>query len=198
MSRERRFVAALLTAAVASLVPAGAGRAADPVDRLTAFAVDMSNLSTGGRNTATVDIIIYRWSTDAERDRLTDALREKGADGLLRALQKMDDVGRISRVGSLGLPLRFAREVPLSTGGRRILLGTDRQISFLEMREQPRTVDYPFVILDIRLNAEGKGEGKLMPLAKITQDRDHVVEIENYASEPVRLTSVVSKIEKRK
>ena len=32
-----------------------------------------------------------------------------------------------------------------------------------------------------------------MPLAKITEDQDHVVEIENYASEPVRLTAVQAK-----
>jgi hypothetical protein len=197
MRKERPWAAALAAVvAVTGLAPEAA-RAADPIERLTAFAVDMSNLSTGRRNSATVDILISRWSTDAERDKLSDALREKGADGLLRELQKMDEVGRISTPGTLGLPLRFAREVPLSTGGRRIVMGTDRRISFLEMREQPRTVDYPFMIIDIRLNADGKGEGKLMPLAKITEDRDHIVEIENYASEPVRLTSVESKTKKK-
>jgi hypothetical protein len=71
-------------------------------------------------------------------------------------------------------------------------------MSFLELRDQPRTVDYPFMVIDIRLKADGKGEGKLVPLAKINTDRDHIVEIENYASEPVRLTSVESKTQTRK
>jgi hypothetical protein len=196
MKKEERLWAAL-AAAGALLVSGQPVMAAKPVERLRAFAVNMSNMSAGaGRNSATVDITIDRWTTDAERDRLADALREKGPDGLLKALQKTDEIGHIQSAGSLGYPLRFAREIPLSTGGRRLVIGTDRRISFLELREQPRTIDYPFMIMDIRLDANGKGEGKLMPVAKITQDRDHIVEIENYASEPVRLTSVTSESKK--
>jgi hypothetical protein len=199
MRKEGRLLAALAVAAVAGLVGSGVTRAADPVEELRAFAVNMSNTSTGAaRNSATVDITINRWTTDAERDKLVDVVREKGADGLLNALRKMDEIGHIQSGGSLGYPLRFAREVPLSTGGRRLIIGTDRRMSFLELREQPRSVDYPFVIMDIRLNADGKGEGKLMPLAKINTDRDHIVEIENYASEPVRLTSVESRVHSKK
>ena len=142
--------------------------------------------------------MIYRWSTDAERDRLADALLEKGADGLLRDAAE-DGRHRPHQQRWAASASRSASRARSRSarGGRRIVIGTDRQISFLEMREQPRTVDYPFVIIDIRLDASGKGEGKLMPLAKITADRDHIVEIENYASEPVRLTSVQSKIKKK-
>jgi len=46
------------------------------------------------------------------------------------------------------------------------------------------------MLIDLRLDAQGKGQGKLIPVAKVTQSEDHVVEIENYASEPVRLTEV--------
>jgi len=187
------WVAAPVVCAAALAVPPALVGADDakPVEKLTALAVDMSNLSTG-RNTGTVDIVIDRWSTDTERDNLRAALREGGADGLLHALQKVKDIGRISTPGSVGFPLRFARQTTTATGGRRILLGTDRVISFLELSSQPRSVDYPFMLIDIRMDASGKGEGKLMPLAKITEDRDHIVEIENYASEPVRLTGVQS------
>ncbi len=83
-----------------------------------------------------------------------------------------------------------AREIPTSDGGRRIIVATDRPVSFLEATTQPRTMDYPFMLIDIRLDAKGKGQGKLMPLAKVTESEDHVVEIENYASEPVRLNEV--------
>jgi hypothetical protein len=191
MRNEGRFVTAVVLAG-SFFVAGGVATAAEPVERLTAFAVDMSNMA-GARSTSTVDIVVNRWTTDAERDRLAGALRENGADGLLRDLRKVKEVGRISGDGRLGYPLRFAREIPLPNGGRRILIGTDRNISFLELVNQPRTVSYPFMVIDIRLGADGKGEGKLMPVAKITEDRDHIVEIENYASEPVRLMSVQSK-----
>ena len=199
MRKEGRLLAALTLAAGIGLVGSGVALAAKPVEELRAFAVNMSNTSrVGGRNSGTVDITINRWTTDAERDRLVDAVKENGADGLLKALRKMDEIGHIQSAGSLGYPLRFAREVPLEGGGRRIIIGTDRRMSFLELRDQPRTVDYPYMVIDIRLNADGKGEGKLMTLAKITTDRDHIVEIENYASEPVRLTSVESKVQAKK
>ena len=199
MRKHGRLLAALAVAAGAGLASSGAALAAKPVEELRAFAVNMSNISAGGgANAGPVDITIDRWTTDAERDRLVGIVKEKGADGLLDAIRKMDEIGRIQSGGSLGYPLRFAREVPLSGGGRRIIIGTDRRMSFLEMREQPRSVDYPFVVMDIRLNADGKGEGKLMPLAKINTDVDHIVEIENYASEPVRLTSVESKTQPKK
>lgn len=199
MRKHGRLLAALAVAAGAGLASSGAALAAKPVEELRAFAVNMSNISAGGgANAGPVDITIDRWTTDAERDRLVGVVKEKGAEGLLSAIRKMDEIGRIQSGGSLGYPLRFAREVPLSGGGRRIIIGTDRRMSFLEVREQPRSVEYPFVVVDIRLNADGKGVGKLMPLAKINTDVDHIVEIENYASEPVRLTSVESKTQTKK
>jgi hypothetical protein len=120
------------------------------------------------------------------------ALREGGNDGLLRTLRKMNEVGHIRGGASLGYPVRFARQIPLGDGARRILIATDRPVSFLEAANQTRTMDYPFMIVDIRMDAKGEGQGKLLPLARVNVDSDHVVEIENYASEPVRLTSVRS------
>ena len=187
--RQRRLIVASLCVAAAGALSASVAVAAKPVERLTAFAVDMSNLS-GRARAGTVDISIDRWSTTQERDQLLAALREGGSDSLLRALQGVKEVGYVRGGSSLGYPLRFARSIDLPGGGRRVIIATDRPISFLEAVNQPRSTDYPFMILDIRLDASGKGEGKLLPLAKISINDDHVVEIENYANEPVRLSSV--------
>jgi hypothetical protein len=188
--RHGLSLAAGVVIAGAALAANGTVFAAKPVEHLTAFAVDMSNRA-GSTRAGTIDIIIERWSSDAERDQLLSALRESGPDGLRKALEKIKEpAGNIRSQGSLGYPLRFAREMPTSDGGRRIIIATDRPISFLELRNQPRSLDYPFMLIDLRLDAQGKGQGKLMPVAKVTQSEDHVVEIENYASEPVRLTEV--------
>jgi len=185
--RQRMYWAMVFIACTVAARPAAAAK---PVDHFTAFAVDMSN--TAGRTRAgSVDVIINRWSTPEERDRLVGALREGGTDTLLRSLQKIKKpAGYIRRAGSIGYPLRFAWQTPTSDGGRRVIIGTDRPVSFLEASTQPRTMDYPFMLIDLRVDAQGKGQGKLMPLAKITAHPDHVVEIENYASEPVRLSEV--------
>jgi hypothetical protein len=180
------FLATLLLTITATAGPALADK---PVEHFTAFAVDMSN--TAGRTRAgTVDVIINRWSTEQERDQLVSALREGGTDSLLRALQKIKDpAGYIRSGGSIGYPLRFAWQVP-SGEGRRIIIATDRPVSFLEASRRPRTMDYPFLLIEMRVDAQGKGQGKLMPLARVQANDDHVVEIENYSSEPVRLSEV--------
>jgi len=190
MRHQSGFLAVCIFAIAAVAASTGTLLAAKPVMHLTAFAVDMSNMASRTR-AGTVDIVINRWSSDEERDTLRAALREGGTDTLLKALQKIKEpAGYIRTPSSIGYPLRFARQIPNPDGGKRIIVATDRYVSFLEATTQPRTIDYPFMLVDIRLGPDGKGTGKLMPLAKVTESEDHVVEIENYASEPVRLNEV--------
>jgi hypothetical protein len=179
-----------LTLIAAALASPPVAPAAEPLERFSAFAVDLGGITSRGR-AGTVDIVIERWSTPEEQKRLTDALGENGSDGLLRALRKVEpDTGYIRGRG-LGYPLRFAAQTPLPGGGRRILIATDRPISFFEARNRPITVDeYPFMVIDMRLNAKGEGDGKLLPVARIRQHPDHVIEVENYLQQPVRLTKV--------
>src|SRR5262245_13369195 len=61
--------------------------------RMTAFAVNMSNIGTGTSGTA--EITIERWSTPAERKQLIETMLEKGQDALLRAIQKAPSEGRM-------------------------------------------------------------------------------------------------------
>jgi hypothetical protein len=165
---------------------------------LSAFAVNMSNIATG--TTAVMDIRITRWSTPQERETLITTLIEKGNDALLRALQKMSSHGRM-RIPAwrgadphnvrLGWDLRYAWQTPQPEGGHRIVIGTDRYIGFWEARNQPRTIDYPFTVFEIRLNKDGQGEGRMAVATKISFDKKKKqIELENYSSEPVRLNQV--------
>jgi hypothetical protein len=165
-------------------------------ERFTAFAVNMGSIGRGGANT--VIIQVDRWSTEAERDTLITAFQEKGSDGLLRALQKNKRVGFMRLPNSLGYDLRFARQIPGEDGGRRIIIATDRRIGFQEARQSARTMDYPFSLVEMRFNAQGEGEGKFAVATKITYNKDkQVVELENYSSEPLRLTTIrAEKIDK--
>jgi hypothetical protein len=175
-----------------------------PADRLeiTAFAVNMSNIGTGAN--AVVDITVNSWSSDAERDRLIDTMLTKGSDALLRELQKAPVKGRFRVPGqrppdpqhlALGLDIRYARQMPLPEGGRRIVLAMDRYIGIREARNRPRSIDYPFTLMEIRVDRDGNGEGKLSVATKIHFDKKkNVIELENYASEPVRLNNVKVKV----
>lgn len=165
----------------------------DAKERLLATSVNMSNIGTA--NAGRIEIVIERWSSDRERDELITTLKDKGSDALLRKLQDMPRVGYIrdANGGSIGWDLHFARERKLEDGGRQIVLATDRPISAWEAFNRPRSSEYDFTLADIRFDGDGKGVGKLAVAAKITTNpKTGVIEIENFASEPVRLTEVTS------
>jgi hypothetical protein len=187
----RAAMAAALTAGLAAAstsTPTLAQTKGTP-ERFTALAVNMSNVGRSGANT--IEIVVDRWSTDAERDRLLTTLMEKGADKLLDVLRDMRRVGYIRSPNSLGYDLHYARRTPLPDGGERVVLATDRPVGFWEAVNRPRSIDYPFTIIELHLNADGEGEGKLSLATKIMAEKESkTIVLEDYANQPVLLTSV--------
>src|SRR5262245_1891837 len=166
--------------------------------RITAWAVSMANVATGANQM--IEIRVEKWSTEQEREMLISTFLEKGQDQLLRALQKAPVKGRIrmpNRTGPdpnqtrLGWNLRYAAYAPGEDGGHQIMVATDRYMSFAEVRNQPRTVDYPFTFAQLRLNKDGEGEGKMPVAVQLRFDKkQNQVIVENYSTEPVRLYQV--------
>jgi hypothetical protein len=146
--------------------------------------------------TATIDIRIERWSTDAERDALLKIVREesnvnRANQALLRALQQLPRVGTFREATSLAWDLRFARQNPLDEGGRRIVLATDRPIGFWEASTRPRTIDYPFTILQLQLDKANRGEGKMLADTRILIDsKTNDLVLEHFDIQPVRLNQI--------
>ncbi len=161
-------------------------------ETFTAFAINMNS----GPKTATVDIKIERWSTDAERQALLSILLEekdkyKANQALLKALQKMPKAGYIRTPNTLAWDIRYARQNPMEDGGRQIVVGTDRPVGFWEARNQPRSMDYPFTVLELRLNKEDKGEGKMLAGTQLYIDpKTKNLVLENYGQQPVRLNEI--------
>jgi hypothetical protein len=182
-----RVGAVALAMALATAVP-GAQTQGTP-QRFTANAVNFDNPT--GAAAGTVEMVVNRWSTEAERDRLLTALLEKGPDKLLDTLQRMPRVGYIRTPNSVGYDLHFARAVPGEDGGERITLATDRHIGFWEASNRPRSIDYPFTVIELRMNRDGEGEGKLSLATKITADSDRkTIILEDYTIQPVLLQHV--------
>lgn len=164
---------------------------AAPPEDFTALAVNMGNI--GPTQTAVVDISIRRWSSDAERERLVTVLLEKGPDALLEALRENEPVGTIRTPDRVGYELRYAHQAPADEGGRRIVIATDRPIGFWEARNQPRTMDYPFTVIEMRIKPDGTGEGKMSLATKVVLV-GNTIYLEEYATQPVTLTNVRAKI----
>ena len=145
-------------------------------------------LSGAGR----VIIRVTRWSSEAERNRLSGTLLKSGAESLLDELRDMKSVGTIRTPDSLGYDLRYAHQEPGEDGGRRIVISTDRPIGFWEAVNRPRTIDYPFTVIQMQLDKNGEGKGTMSVATKIIA-RGNTIELENFASAPVMLTEVRAK-----
>lgn len=170
-----------------------ARRAAQSHDQLPQrFTATAINMGTPGPATVNrLDIVVDRWSPQAQHQRLIGVLFEKGPEKLLDTLQDLPRVGSIKTPDSLAYDLHYAQVTPLPEGGERIVLATDRYIRFWEAARSGRTLDYPFTVIEMRIDREGRGEGKMSIATKITADkRSNSVILENYGTQPVRLANV--------
>jgi hypothetical protein len=174
-----------IAAALASPVTAQTSGAKE---RYTAIAVSLNGgpATTGGGR---VQISIDRLSTEQDRAKLISAFQEKGPDKLLDVLKDSPIVGSFKLPNTLAWDLRYAFETPLPDGGRRLILATDRRIGFQEAASGGRSNDYPFSLIEIHFDKNGKGSGTYSVATKISLSKDKkTVELENYGREPVRLT----------
>ena len=190
MNAGRTF--AFSSSLVVAIALAVAGSAAQTNMAPVRYVANAINMDPTVRLTATtVDIAVTHWSSDADRDRLVGLLAEKGQGKLLTVLQDLPKVGTIKTPDSLAYDLRYARRIPGEDGGERVVLLTDRDIAFWEARNQTRSLEYPFMVIELRLNANGEGEGKLTVATKLSSDQmGKQIVLENYGSQPVRLTEV--------
>jgi hypothetical protein len=158
-------------------------------EEFTANAIVNDNLGAGmGR----VIVRVTRWSTEAERGLLTRTLLKSGPHDLLDVLRDQKSVGTIRTPDSLGYDLRYANQEPGEDGGRRIVIATDRPVSFWEAVNRPRTTDYPFTVIQMQIDKNGEGKGTMSYATKIIA-RGNTIELENFSTAPVMLTEIRAK-----
>jgi hypothetical protein len=187
MPRLLRYTLSAVAISSAALLTIGlAAQTMGSPERYTAAAININNGKADN-----IDITVNRWSTDKQRDALMSVAKQKGPEKLLDALQGMPVMGHFGAPGSLSWDIHFARKMPLPDGGERVVLITDRRIGFWEAANQPRSIDYPFTFIDIRLNRDGEGEGKMSLATKVIYDKkDNMISLENFQTSPVLLNNV--------
>lgn len=191
LSRSRGAAAQFFTVGLLALIWFVPVQGKAVAERFTAFAVNLDSTTPLRTGAGQIEMVINRYSTEGEADKLMTTLIERGPDKLLDELQKAPRIGYIRTPGSLGYDLRFARKFRDDEGGERVVIMTDRYITFWEAANRPRTIDYPFTVIEMRLNREGEGEGKLSLYTKIEADKHNkTVVLENYGTQPVLLKNV--------
>ena len=158
-------------------------------EKFTATAINMG--SPGPTRVDRVDIVVTQWSPMAQRDRLIGVLFDKGPDKLLDVLQDLPKVGYFKTPETLAYDLHYAQRTPLPDRGERIVLATDRYVRFWEVARGARTTYYPFTIIELRMNGDGRGEGKMSIATRVMADKKtNSVVLENWGTQPVLLKDV--------
>jgi len=120
--------------------------------------------------------------------RLATVLAEQGEDALIKAMRELEPAGWIAIGSNTRLDVRVIRSVG-SGDARVIRFITDRPIQFAEMWNATRSRDYKFGFVELALDADGEGEGTIIPTAQIAI-KDGRVEITSLGIQPFRILQV--------
>ncbi len=169
----------------AALLLAGAAQGAETIK---ANAIHMDG---GVRKTSFFSATLERYSTNEERAMWREVFAKGGQEALVAKWQEDNpSVGTCSFTNTLGYRIRAAISVPTEKGGRKIFMATDRPMSGFEIMRNTRTADYPIGWIEVEVDAEGKGEGRLIGAMQFAVEGDKLV-MKTYGTEPVRLINVV-------
>ncbi len=172
------------------------------------FTATTANMDPAGED---LTFSILRWSTEADRQALVGVLMspvaEQVEDAEPSAEQVEDaepsDLIELPTLGylwlsssGLGHALKYAHRVATPEGGEQITFVTDPRVGTYG-RIPWTTADAPearvnaFVVIELRLDSNGDGEGKMSVAADIVFDTEgSTVALDNYDAAPVLLEAV--------
>ena len=147
-----------------------------------------------GMRTTTFSLNIKGYTSDEEANRYLAMLVEGDQDDVLKAIRNLE-LGRLSTQGHVGRDLFIVRKTQLPDGRTRIVAAFERWQTFMELRGGYRSTDYPFGIMEVILDAKGKGSGTFIAACKIDLKRDkktgkYQLELENFGSYPHKVMGV--------
>jgi hypothetical protein len=141
-----------------------------------------------GVRPVSIKLYVSGETTDAEVQQLAMALKSGGMDALEKAMDKMEN-GRVTPVKTTGTSVAVVR-TKKTDKGQRITMVTNRPITFPELWNSTRSADYPFGIVQLDLDDQGKGEGSIIVAAKIEFTADNQITVESYGIGPSKLMAV--------
>jgi hypothetical protein len=139
----------------------------------------------GGR-TRPFTLIINRYSSPEEVQRLNSALQSGGQDEVLGVLSKME-AGRIQVGNNVGVVANAIIANPQPGGSVKLLVLYQRNVSFFELRYGARSEDYKFGYAEIYLRPTGNSEGTFIPAARVRLKDGNTWEVEDFGEFPARL-----------
>lgn len=142
------------------------------------------------------NLSIGDFTSDADAQRYLGILAEGDQEDLLKLIRD-NDLGRLSATGTVGRHLIVVRKTPLPDGKIRIVAAFERWQTVAEIRSGSRVQDYPFGLMEIILDANGKkGSGTFIAACKVDLKRDkktgkYQLELENFGTYPNKVMGVM-------
>jgi hypothetical protein len=178
--------ALMMAAALAMAAPAGSQEKWTEVYHATAATMSVDVYAP---SLFELEINLERYTTVAERETMQAAYEKNKQEGLMNVLQRAPRIGMFRVPGNLSWDIKYAFRQRGRDNLNRIYLITDRNVSFAEASSRPRSLDYPFTVIEMRVDDNGMGEGVVMVAAAVGFNRQDLV-IEEYLDRPIRLTKV--------
>lgn len=153
-------------------------------ERITGTFVSMSG-RTSGRSRPFM-VTINRYTPPNEIREMNEALSSGGQDELLKVMTKRD-VGRVQIGTGVGVRANAVIVDPWENGGRKITVLYERWLQFFELRYGTRSRDYPIGYAEMYLDRNGRGQGTLIPAARVRLRGGNTWEVEDFGVFPARL-----------
>ena len=142
----------------------------------------------GRMASTTFNLSIRDYTTDEQAQQYLAILAEGDQDDVLKKIRDLD-LGRISTTRTVGRNLIVVRKTQLSDGKTRIVAAFERWQTVAEVRGGYRSQDYPFGLMELIVDENGKGSGTFISACKIDLKRDKKtgkweLELENFGTYP--------------
>lgn len=151
------------------------------------FRGNLVNTLRGVRHNETFTLSVDRYATPGDLDRLAATVSTQGKFSTRDQLWK-DTSGYLSIGGGLGYPISAvtSQETP---NGRMIRVLINRPMSLIETQYYTHTSNYPFTVVELDLDRNGHGTGKLIAAAKLQVRRGELA-FESFGVQPLVLEDV--------
>ena len=173
-----------LTLAAAPVWAVGTPMASPVPAQFTGVLLDLS-----GKATVPVTLHVDNFATAADVGAVARVLGDKGQRAVAADLAEMKPRGWIRVGGLLGFEVPIIREFA-TPKGQTIDAVLDRPFPLWEQLEGTRSPDYPFGMIELKLDLNGNGSGVLVPAGRAMFTKDGKVEMMDYGTKPYKIIGV--------
>lgn len=192
-----RIVVALFAVAITSLLTCSAFAQNKKKSDFKEVYTGTLMATNGPMRTTSFNLSIKDYTSDETAQLYLSMLVEGDQFDLMKKIQDLD-LGFMSAHGSLGRRLLIVRRHELPDGKTRIVAAFERWQTFAEVRGGYRVSDYPFGVIEIVLDAKGKGSGTFIAACSVDMKRDkktgkYRLELENFGTYPNKVMGVMKR-----